>query len=115
MSKHTAGPWAVDTDTQERFCSKTGQRLESQRTHRVMAGDKWVSCTFNDDEANAQRIVACVNACEGIGDPAAFRRQYDEMLEALLAVRAAADGGPCDGVDDLVERAIAEAEGRAQS
>ena len=32
---------------------------------------------------NADRIVACVNACAGIEDPAELRRQRDELLEAL--------------------------------
>ena len=32
---------------------------------------------------NAHRIVACVNACEGIADPAELRAQRDELLAAL--------------------------------
>lgn len=34
-------------------------------------------------EANANRIVACVNACAGIENPDDLRRQRDELLEAL--------------------------------
>jgi hypothetical protein len=29
------------------------------------------------DEANAERIIACVNAMQGIEDPEAFMRQYE--------------------------------------
>ena len=42
--------------------------------------------------ATARRIVACVNACEGMADPAAeiadLKSQRDEMLEAAKAVVA---------------------------
>ena len=38
-------------------------------------------------EANADRIVACVNACAGIEDPAELRRQRDELLDALTCLR----------------------------
>ena len=33
----------------------------------------------------ANRIVACVSACEGIEDPADLRKQRDELVEALRA------------------------------
>ena len=33
--------------------------------------------------ANTQRIVSCVNAMEGIYDPAEFRKVFGEMKEAL--------------------------------
>ena len=40
-------------------------------------------------QANARRIVACVNACAGMGDPTAeiaeLKRQRDELLAALEA------------------------------
>ena len=40
---------------------------------------------FPDDEAAAigERIESCLNACAGIADPAALRRERDELLAAL--------------------------------
>lgn len=35
---------------------------------------------------NANRIVDCVNACEGIEDPAEFRKVFGEMREALSSL-----------------------------
>ena len=37
-----------------------------------------------ESAANARRIVACVNACEGIADPAAALAEVREILTALL-------------------------------
>lgn len=36
----------------------------------------------HSEEANARRIVACVNAMDGIEDPAALRTQRDALLAA---------------------------------
>ena len=38
--------------------------------------------TLDYTKPNADRIVACVNACAGIDDPPDLRRQRDELLEA---------------------------------
>jgi hypothetical protein len=38
-------------------------------------------------EANATRIVECVNALEGIENPAAFREVFGELVEALERIR----------------------------
>jgi hypothetical protein len=38
---------------------------------------------FGHADANAARIVACVNAMQGIADPAAFVKAWDQMREAL--------------------------------
>lgn len=44
-------------------------------------------CDCDHDRANANRIVACVNACAGMADPAseiaALKAQRDELLAAL--------------------------------
>ena len=66
MSKHTPEPWRITT------------HLCSRDTHivRRIDGEKHAVCiirTNNADEAeaNAARIIACVNACAGMDDPAA--------------------------------------------
>lgn len=45
---------------------------------------------FPDDEAAAigERIESCLNACVGIADPAALRREHGELLAALKELRA---------------------------
>lgn len=53
-----------------------------------------------DERANAVRIVACVNACAGMADPAAeierLRDQADRLLEACKAMV-----GVCEGFPDI--------------
>lgn len=53
---HTPTPWATN-----------GTRVESEKEHR-WANDGWIicDCMGSDAEANVRRIVACVNACEGV-------------------------------------------------
>jgi hypothetical protein len=66
------------------------------------------------------RIVACVNACEGIEDPADLRKQRDELLEALKrayydAIRFLNDGDFKTNIEwdaGYIVDAIAKAEGQ---
>jgi hypothetical protein len=53
--------------------------------------------TDNVNEANAARIVACVNACEGMGDPEATIKQMQYELERFRT-----------GFNDVETRQIAE-------
>lgn len=57
ISNHTREPWAAN-----------GAHVESKYGHGVV-NDGWIIAdTFGiDRKANARRIVACVNACRGIG------------------------------------------------
>lgn len=59
------------------------------------------SAPNNIDEAraNAARIVACVNACAGIADPADLRAQRDALLEAAQVV--------LDGLNERIDFAAA--------
>lgn len=76
MSKHTPEPW------------KDG----FLRVTAIDGGMKIAvtSCEIGNveiEQANANRIVTCVNACAGIDDPAAeiaeLKRQRDELLAVL--------------------------------
>jgi len=83
MSKHTPGPWKV----RGRF------NVHSGSLHLLQAAG---AGTINEtDEANAARIVACVNACAGINPEA-----VPELLVALkdLAYRLRIDGRTPDGI-----------------
>lgn len=79
---HTPEPWRIVTTDH-----KSGNRAPI-KTH-VLA-DKTGAQLFTGALPNAERIVACVNACAGIANPTAMREQRDELLEV---VRALVDAG----------------------
>jgi hypothetical protein len=62
MSNHTPGPWTVDPEGEYCLC--------------IEGGDGSIVCDVRKEvdgplcEANAHRIVACVNACEGLNPEA---------------------------------------------
>ena len=78
MSKHTPEPWAVEYDN-----------LKPYGIFRHENGDPRDLIISPDSdgvsEADAHRIVACVNALEGFSDP---ERQVREMLALLRRVAA---------------------------
>ncbi len=65
-TKHTPGPWYVEN--QDIFGNEEGGYI----------------CTWSGRSANAQRIVDCVNACEGINPKA-----VSDLLAALTALHDA--------------------------
>jgi hypothetical protein len=76
MSKHTPGPWKAYDDC-----------MFAMRDHTLYVIDKAQS------EANARRIVACVNACEGISTEALEHRGHllqaeDSIIKRLNAEHA---------------------------
>lgn len=83
-TKHTPGKWKLrkgfSTDTIEVFIENPNiQKPFRPCSIAVVEADSAVG------KANAARIVACVNGCDGIADPSAVR----ELLEALEACRDA--------------------------
>lgn len=64
-SKHTPGPWetSVGAGNWWSICAPGGGDMIADLS------DSGFGCDV--DAANANRIVQCVNACEGIDDPAA--------------------------------------------
>lgn len=66
-TRHTPGPWVVDW-----------QGLD----HPIYAGETCVATAWaGDADANAARIVACVNALDGVDDPAAALGSIAGFLE----------------------------------
>jgi hypothetical protein len=57
MSEYTPGPWV-----------NTGGTIESNLGWHIASA---VNTAGGNSIVNANRIVACVNACEGMGDPEA--------------------------------------------
>lgn len=71
---HTPGPWHFDGNE---FCGSLPIYGNPTRTH-------WIASIVLPDDAaheNGKRIVACVNACEGLSDPVA---QIKELRDALF-------------------------------
>jgi hypothetical protein len=96
---HTPEPWRAKHDYEHRFSIETADGIDMPATAYR--------------EANAQRIVACVNSLAGIPDPAAALTQAREALEMFLR-NYAADCDP-DGEElDQARAALAALEGRAQ-
>lgn len=72
---HTPEPWSVVTPHPGQFAIVPENRQKHATTHTLA----YIRDFQSNDEANAARIVACVNACEGIADPGAV----PDLLEAL--------------------------------
>jgi hypothetical protein len=73
---HTPTPWAIDG---EAFVS-----IVHEGDAIADLSDSPFDC--EQDHANAARIVACVNACEGIDDPAATLAEVREKLGAIAHI-----------------------------
>lgn len=94
-TEHTPEPWATN-----------GTRIESEHSHG-WANDGWIIAGLEgpDAEANARRIVACVNVCAGIPtevleryklgvigvDYKLTKQQRDKLLAAAEAIEIDAE------------------------
>lgn len=67
---HTPGPWCLVGGAPDVTVCKPG---DGYVTHVAKLHDAWICDEHGGSAfANARRIVACVNACHGIADPAAW-------------------------------------------
>ena len=90
-AKHTPGPWAVDEDG---VVYRAGFRHGYIKLATAWREDAWCGADGDDESrANARRIVACVNACEGVPI---------EVLEAQQA--GGLPWNVADQIDKRVER-----------
>jgi hypothetical protein len=88
MSEHTPGPWSVHVEEDNGF-----QNISIEEIHRCLYDTEWADPEdFERDLANACRIAACVNACEGMDDPETEMKQLQaenarlrEALERVVA------------------------------
>ena len=109
--KHTKGPWKDVTPT-TMFTSVTW--IHSTDNMNPMFG-----VTGKNFKANAERIVACVNACEGLdndqleddcinktrADRDMLLLQRDELLAALKDAYANTPDGPCSNrMRDIIQK-----------
>jgi len=106
MTKHTPGPWDVSNDG----VIHNGET----RIAQILRPNGYES----DDEANADRIVACVNALEGFADPTAAPDLLEAVKHAHTSLRTftpeAGESYWTSSDDDTLaalEAALAKAEG----
>lgn len=76
-TKHTPGPWK-HASTYVRGNANILSCEGAIVAQAVYGGD----VSMNETAANAARIVACVNACEGIADPSAVKDLLDMCMAA---------------------------------
>ena len=116
MNKHTPGPW---TYHHEPSLNRYAVRAEPFGTETILSISYWSRTPIWDREraeADASRIVSCVNACDGINPEA-----VPDLLAACKAVDDAWTGGEngdwrgaLDRALGMARAAIAKAEGGAK-
>ena len=94
MSKHTPGPWTI----------KYGYLRSGSTTVAAVRGmsppNKHGDRTpIENHEANAERIVACVNAMEGIEDPGSFVEHARRLHERVAKESSGGGSGVGQGVN----------------
>lgn len=96
MTGHTKEPWEVQPYVEYGAVYIVGSDLGGL----VAGAHSWPTEIDSGDtarvEANARRIVDCVNALAGIPDPSAYIAAARGMREALEAIYSWADAG-CNG------------------
>jgi len=111
---HSATPWTVGEKLNVRYGnhsvtilatednrrgSYTEEYMDSEGVRPVEIG-RLTSFAENDADANAARIVACVNACAGMDDPqAAIEKLRADNAAMLELLQAAASHLPKNGLD----------------
>ena len=90
---HTPEPWSINAYEQwDKFGPIKRASIVAQWDNRL--SETLLIATVNTTkqiEANAARIVACVNACAGMTDPAAEIKALRDALKGLLADKYLAD------------------------
>lgn len=125
MSEHTKEPWFVhEADDSLAVSSATREYMVPICSVSVGVNESFES----EQQANARRIIACVNACDGIPTEFLEREQYlgtaafslrdqlkqqrDELLTALVEILDAHNGGFLGhGHMDAARAAIAKVKG----
>lgn len=106
MTEHTPGQWKVENDT---ILDSKQNVVATRHSWRRLHGDvQDATISPTEADANAQRIVACVNGCEDINPEA-----VPDLLAACRAVRSAYSSHQLYDKFPLpqVEAAIAKATG----
>lgn len=87
MSEHTATPWHFD-EFSERNDGRGMGYIRSHADNLEIAHHGDMARGIGENRANGERIVACVNACEGMQSPAVqigALRQYETDASRQIA------------------------------
>ena len=95
MSKHTPEPWIIHS-TSSHICNKQGTIIATLWCIGEAAGAQGMKY-YPESEANAARIVACVNACKGMEDPA---KEIAQLREELARLKGHKTAPTCDEIDE---------------
>jgi hypothetical protein len=97
-TKHSPEPWRADVDDPSDILDASGAACASGWSFDEPGG--W----FRQEpaEANARRIVACVNACAGIPTEEVEAGVLALTVEALVALRTG--NGPARGMGEVMAR-----------
>ena len=87
MSKHSPEPWLLHRISNSLICIY--ERMEKNEADAIAQIVQPDSRKLQD--ANAARIVACVNACAGIDDPAAYLAACAELIDHIPGIDLASD------------------------
>lgn len=112
--KHTQGKWWVEVNEEDRPPMMSPYRVTSKGTLSESHTAPICRMELRGEQSfyNAHRIVAAVNACEGISTEALESGVVKELVKELVeALRGMVDSGS-EISFERARRAIAKAEGR---
>lgn len=81
---HTPEPWAMWDHGLDELCVHASERRDEHVVAVLDAEGLWAWQSIGRRRADAARIVACVNACAGMDDPAAEIAAMKADIETLV-------------------------------
>ena len=86
MSNHTPGPWMFVGNVDHKHVQKTQLIIQDRvrNSKNIASVIPCLGMTGQEIKANAERIVTCVNAMEGIEDPKKLRETWDAIKHLEL-------------------------------
>lgn len=104
--KHTPTPWMYTGNIDPNYIQKTQLVLQTKHTNSANIA-KIIPCvgmTAEEVEANAERIVECVNACAGIENPDEIIKRGKAYIDQDKQIRALINADENESTFDEVER-----------
>jgi hypothetical protein len=109
MSKHTPGPWYAGGDQVLSDTPIQGRSEQDNKSERAYYGGYLIAESIT--QSNRDRIIVCVNACEGISSKAL----ESGVLKALIDVAKIASEGRGELAKILADSALAKAKGEKET
>lgn len=86
-TQHTPEPWACNESINTTVDVIEITAENDFKTIAKIQAYEFFHCSIPETNANAARIVACVNACAGINEPAEHIKRLEELYDDLHAVQ----------------------------